>query len=102
MPGWTKIAGLLALSVFAGLMGAACTGEVKKTAEAPAVEVAAVDAPRSTNLDPVSARGPSMERRRCGGSCLDRFDRCMRGRGRERERACRRDRHRCMTRCRRF
>jgi hypothetical protein len=102
MPGWTKIAGFLVLSALSGLTGAASAEEVKKTAEAPMAEVAAVDAPASTSLDPPSAPRGSMERRRCGGSCLDRFDRCMRVRGRDRGHTCRMDRNRCMKRCRRF
>ena len=98
MTSWKKIAAWIALSTSAGLLGTACTAEMKKTVNTPEAEVASVSvgAPRIPNLRLVHRRRATLARQRCHTSCISRFDRCGRGH------ACRKERNRCMNRCRRF
>lgn len=98
MASWKTIAASLALSAFAGLVGAACTGEMEKTATTPEAGSAVVVAPGSTIPVRLIRRGMSPERRRCLDDCLHRFSRCSIAR----TRTCRRERDRCTYFCRQF
>jgi hypothetical protein len=115
MRAWKKIAVMFAFSTSAGILGAACTAEVKGTEPTPdTAEPVAESAVAETAADPQIAplRGPpsfrDRERRRCENTCREDYARCGRspfGRGRrdprERERRCRNALDGCLFSCRR-
>jgi len=95
MRAWKKIAALFAFTTSAGLLAAACTGEGQETTDGPETveESASPDIAATPGLDPLHR--PTIARRACENSCLDRFRRC-------RSASCDLERGRCLSRCRRF
>jgi hypothetical protein len=103
MVAWKKIAALFALSMSAGILGAACTAEVKEAAAAvdPTAAVETPDDAANATLAP--GFGP----RRCEDRCRIGYAQCGRDRSwsrdpRERERRCRTRLNGCLRSCPRF